>query len=341
MGGNNQPQRSEGVRLDQLLAEYAPVEKTGQRRAMDPLTFRDASQIGGSLLQDGGKDVYISKVDPKRSIMVREFNFGNNTLGVPPMNLARNRMKLLHNNLVKFLGVYDKTEDDWCGGLGFIIVIVEYFPKTLRNLVLERVQSRENTMIMSTAASKCVISSFTKIFGEEELTKFLATIARTQLFLKANMGLFFSDIHEENIIFGHDGTLKLVDINTYNPEANSGYWRSLKTSNYKAVLSPQELAGVGQKSKVAPGDPEKNAVFSLGIIILSACFGLSHEYFYDYSTYNIRYNVVSEKLGAMRGYSLSRMFAGCLGNMLNLEEQQRPNFQQLISMLEAHSKFPT
>lgn len=159
------------------------------------------------------------------------------------------------------------------------------------------------------------------------------------MFLKSNMGLFFSDLHEENLIFGHDGTLKLVDLTTYNPEANSGFWRSLRSSNYKAVLSPLELAGVAQKTKTAPGNIEKNAVFSLGLIILSVCFGLSHDYFYDYTNYTLRYNLIAEKLGSMRGYNISRMFAGILGNMLNLEESQRPTFQELVGTLSVHSKF--
>lgn len=156
MGNTNQSEKREGVRLDQLLKEFSPVERTGNRRFLDALTFRDASQIGNSQLQDGGKDVYISKIDPKRAILVREFNFGGNHYGVSPMNLAQNRMKLEHPNLVKFLGVYDKTEDDWCGGLGFIILIVEYYPKTIRNVILERTHSRENTVILASTALKCV-----------------------------------------------------------------------------------------------------------------------------------------------------------------------------------------
>lgn len=156
MGGTNQSEKKEGVRLDQLLKEYSPVERTGNRRFLDALTFRDVSQIGNSQLQDGGRDVYISKIDPKRAILVREYNFGGTNFGYSPMNLAQNRIKLEHPNLVKFLGVYDKTEDDWCGGLGFIILIVEYFPKTMRNLILERTQSRDNTVIMASTSPKCV-----------------------------------------------------------------------------------------------------------------------------------------------------------------------------------------
>ena len=88
----------------------------------------------GPTYQFGEQRIYISKLNVSESVLLREFNFGAAYQTEHCRRLANLRMSIIHPNLPKMIGVFDKAEKDWCAHMGTFGILSEYSLSNLRSL---------------------------------------------------------------------------------------------------------------------------------------------------------------------------------------------------------------
>ena len=150
------------------------------------------------------------------------------------------------------------------------------------------------------------------------------------------MGHTLSNIDPQLIMIRQEGGCCFLDILNYIPDQSSSYIRALRDSSKKPVLSPLQLRSLERREAKPADNPEKSDVFALGVVVLSTIFCTNYLSFYDYEEYKINWTKILEKLMLMKKLDYSRILIGCISNMLNEKETDRPTLEELLNFISAH-----
>lgn len=275
--------------------------------------------------------LFIHKNDPRMTLLVREFVYGGPALYDVGKQRLLNRLQLVHQNLPQMLGIFDRSNGDWCSHLHILTVAIEQQNSNLK----QQMKQRGGSVHSPTS----IIAHPVAPFLEAELINIINGVSAAQIALNDSLGCIMADLHPDNIQFDPSGYVKLQDISIYSPDGNTGYLRMLKTNSYRSPLSPEQLNEFAMRSPPSPLiSLEKSTVFSLGLIVLGAGTGVSFEYFFDYGNFKIKFNLIQEQLNYMQSLGISRMLVGFVGNMLNEDPNRRPTFALIYESLEKNVK---
>lgn len=289
---------------------------------------QDTSQ---SNFYNSEEKLFLHRTDPSKTLLVREFVYGSSTVYDTGKQRLTRRSQIVHPNLPHILGIFDRSNADWCSHIHILSVAVEQQNSSLKQQMKQRGGSVHSP--------SSIVAQPVAPFLEAELVNIIQGVTAAQLGLYNSLGYFMEDLHPEYIQFDQSGQVKLQDISTYSPEGHTGYLRMLKSHSYRSPLSPEQL-----RDFIVRGHPsnhisaEKSTVFSLGLIVLGAATGVSFEYFFDFGAFKMKFNLIHEQLNYMQNLGISRMLVGFVGNMLNEDPLMRPSFSAIHESLQKNVK---
>lgn len=151
--------------------------------------------------------------------------------------------------------------------------------------------------------------------------------------MKINHG----DIQPSNILVTESGETKLIDAMCFT-EFNTGFKRMLVNNTYFSPLSPKLMMGYKTRQSDVMQDQEKSDIFSLGITMLCAATNQHFSSFYDFNRAEIRFEMIYSQVQKLQSQGYSRLFVGCLSNILNQNEFERPSTQEVFNFINMNSE---
>jgi hypothetical protein len=119
---------------------------------------------------------------------------------------------------------------------------------------------------------------------------------------------------------------------------NWAYQAVLKDSELEGVfLSPQLMLSLSQQKLYPKHNPIKSDMFAFGLMILEIIFSERLDSVFDYAEYEIKLKPLLEKLNILR-HKFGDSFYNIMLKMLELEENERIDFEELIEMIGAIRK---
>lgn len=128
-----------------------------------------------------------------------------------------------------------------------------------------------------------------------------------------------------------------MDLPAFDPR-NSGYNRMMLSNDYYAPVSPELMTGLYSRQAQPRHDPERSDMFSLGITMLCAATNEHFSTFYDFKSFQVRFDVISRKLNDMVNEGYTKLFVGTLSNLVHKDEGKRPSCMQLLNFIRANSE---
>ena len=120
------------------------------------------------------------------------------------------------------------------------------------------------------------------------------------------------------------GEIKLMDLPVYE-EKNSGYNRMMISNDYYAPLSPELLSALYIRQAKPRHNVEKSDMFSLGITMLCAATNEHFSTFYDFREYQIKFDVIVNRMKELVDQGYSKLFVGTISNLVHEDEYKRPS----------------
>ncbi|EAR95135.1 protein kinase (macronuclear) [Tetrahymena thermophila SB210] len=220
------------------------------------------------------------------------------------------RIKINHPNVLKMIGFNQHSETQICGDFSKINCYYEYYSLNLEKELEKRFPEQ-------------------KYFTEPEIWYLIDSIVNACSFFESNK-IYHGDIRPINVLLTVAGQVKLADNGIVNQSKN-GYAKALFDGD-TPYLSPLLMNAFANKEKRPSHNHFKSDVYSLGMTMLECCSLFKALNFYDYSSCEIRYNLIEDFLQKAR-----LMYSGFLVNlireMLNREEFQRPTFHEISAIL--------
>ncbi|KAL4494442.1 hypothetical protein ABPG72_019852 [Tetrahymena utriculariae] len=220
------------------------------------------------------------------------------------------RIKINHPNVLKMIGFNQHSETQICGDFSKINCYYEYYSLNLEKELEKRYPEQ-------------------KYFSEPEIWYLIDSMVNACSFFESNK-IYHGDIRPTNVLLTVSGQVKLADNGIVNQSKN-GYNKALFDGD-APYLSPLLINALANKEKRPSHNHFKSDVYSLGMTMLECCTLFKALNFYDYSSCEIRFNLIEDSLQKVR-----LMYSGFLVNlireMLNREEFQRPTFHEISAIL--------
>ncbi|KAL4470486.1 hypothetical protein ABPG74_012097 [Tetrahymena malaccensis] len=220
------------------------------------------------------------------------------------------RIKINHPNVLKMIGFNQHSESQICGDFSKINCYYEYYSLNLEKELEKRLPEQ-------------------KYFSEPEIWYLIDSMVNACSFFESNK-IYHGDIRPTNVLLTVSGQVKLADNGIVNQSKN-GYSKALFDGD-APYLSPLLMNALANKEKRPSHNHFKSDVYSLGMTMLECCTLFKALNFYEYSSCEIRFNLIEDFLQKAR-----LMYSGFLVNlireMLNREEFQRPTFHEISAIL--------
>ena len=287
---------------DQITYENFVANYTFLRKNKEP-RYGDIT-----ILQDKEtKDLYALKERTSRSTI--EFN--------KDMGSLKTRSKITHPNIIKLIGYTYKAEENLCASFYKFLLIVEYIE---HDLEIEIIQKKTDE----------------KPYVEDQLW-YIAESLVSALNILQQKNIEHGDIKPGNVLISNNGIYKIAEHNLIGTNTPSYHQRLSGFNDVKCYLSPLLMKSL-QKQEIKPKhDPYKSDVFSLGMVLLNAATLQSCDRLYEWDNFTIDQREVDQRINALDN-KYSESFQNLLNDMLNFNEDSRPDFILLNEKIQASAK---
>ena len=265
---------------------------------------------------------------PHLSLLIKEVHFNSKELQTHMKRVIEKRSELKHEHLVDVIGVMDLTGGEWCSQFSVLRIFVQTYSVNLHNKLIHK---PVNPHVLQRSSSS-------RLLSEAETLAIVLGVCKAQLVLQEKTGMMLYDIRPETLLFDENFCLKLLDQANLHSQPNTSYNRCVKNMKQFAPLSPEQFRLLEVHGTVDKTNQEKSAVFSLGIVLLSAIYSSDFEAFYNRSSFKVDADLISLRLHALPQAGYSRFMQGCLGNMLNISPLNRPTFEELQEFITKHHR---
>ena len=163
---------------------------------------------------------------------------------------------------------------------------------------------------------------------------YIAECVLNSLSALVSVGISHQDVQPKNIsVASSTGQIRLIDFHCYDPIYNSGYVKMKSDYTYHSPISPQLMKNYFSRSSKVPSNKEKDDVWSLGITLICAAAVCGFGDFYDFTYGTINHDKIRDRLAWLEKIGYSSYFVKCVGNMVNANEDYRPNIKEVIKFI--------
>lgn len=221
----------------------------------------------------------------------------------------------ISDNFLRILHISRSSEQIFCGNRKRTAIFCEFFAYTLENELQRRAKDLD-------------------FLKESELWYLLQTLVISGAVLQAKSQHFRGFLSASSIFLTENGRLKLMPPAFFCYEA-SNYMRILADSKEKWLLSPILLQGLRNNQAFVKHNEVKSDVFICGLIALYAASLCNVRDFFDYKQKIFNRNDCETLLLSLRN-KYSQLFVNILFEMIQENEENRPDFQELELILRNH-----
>ncbi len=212
-----------------------------------------------------------------------------------------------HSNIMKIYGICIKILDSTTYAL---YVLMELSDMDWDEEIKLRLEKRKN-------------------YSEEELINILRQLTEALLFMQKKLNISHRDIKPQNILVFKNNIYKLADFGEAKEVKISKQLNTLKGT--ELYMSPALYDGLKNDKNDVPHDPFKSDVFSLGFCLLYAG-ALNFDLLYQVRDLTTN-KAVSDSLNEHLKKNYSEKFINIIAKMLEIDEQKRFNFSELIKCI--------
>lgn len=225
----------------------------------------------------------------------------------------RNLLLTENQHFLKILNVLSSHEQILCGESNKITLYSEYLAYTLEDELLRRSNEQE-------------------FFPEKELWYLLSSLVEGGLFLQEKWRTNHGYLSPKTIFVNPQGNIKLMNPVFFSSEPNA-YIKVLRNPKERALLSPSLLNGLRNKLLTVKHNEIKSDVYVCGLILLYSASLCNVMDLFDY-----RKVVFNKEAAFSLLYSLknrySHLLVNIIGEMLEEQEENRPDFQELQVIIQ-------
>jgi len=257
------------------------------------------------------------KKDSGERIFQKDFSTNSGKEFEDYIGRIKNRIPLLHPNILQIMGYNSKKEDMFCADFYKVSLFFETFETDLEKEIYKR------------SANK-------NYYTETELRVLLDSVVAAGAYLQKNE-IAHGDIRPFNIFITKNKEYKICDSHLFQSVYNPTYFGllgGLEAKNH--YPSPQVFKHYRDTSgKGAEFNKYKNDVYGLGMSVLTAAQLEKLDHIYDYEKKTVKQDAIDSSLSKLKG-RYSDGFIDALRILLNSSEDQRPDFIQLDDEIKSY-----
>ena len=290
------------TKTDQITYENFISNYSFLRRNKDP-RYGDIT-----ILEDKDtKDLHALKEKTSRSTL--EFD--------KEMGELKIRSNIVHPNIIKLIGYTFKTEENLCASFYKFLLIVEYLEQDFEIEIIKKKTDEQRYL-------------------EDQLWYIAESLVSALCILQIN-NIEHAEIKPGNIFVSKNGTYKIAEYNLIGSTPSSYRQRLSGLNDVKCYLSPLLMKSLQRQEMKPKHNPYKSDVFSLGMVLLQAANLQSCDRLYKWDNFTIDQKEVNQRIDSLQA-TYSESYQNLLRDMLNFNENARPDFILLNEKIQASAK---
>jgi len=257
-----------------------------------------------------GEIKLLKKRDSNERIFQKDFSTNSSQEFEEYIKKIKDRLPLLHPNLIKVLGYNSKKEDLLCADFYKVSLFFEAFETDLEKEIQKRSENKN-------------------YYTEPEIRVMLDSLIAVGAFLERNQ-VAHGDIRPYNIFITKNREYMLCDNSLFYSAYSPSYFGVLEGLEAKSHYpGPQVFKNYRQSGgKPVEFNKYKNDVYGLGLSVLSAAKLQKVDDVYDYNKKVVKQETVDGHLKSLQG-RYSEGLIEALGLLLQQDEVHRPSFSDL------------
>lgn len=158
----------------------------------------------------------------------------------------------------------------------------------------------------------------------------LGTLAKVAKQYK-NCGLYHGDIQPWTVHLTKDQQVVVLDNLLLFPKFRDNLNKATSNCAYKGAFSPLQIQSLVRKEKFFGHNSFASEIWAVGMTVL--CFASLKQlnYFYDWTSKQIKYESIDEQIQRLDRLGYSRIFVNLIKNMLVVDEAKRSSIEVVLA----------